>query len=639
MSAEYRRSLPVRSTGFPRKASGAVVKILLYAVIILAIAAGLWFGIGRRWFAPTTKAAGIIHVPVVRGTFVHEVNGKGNAESAKNIDITCQVEGSVTVIWIISEGEVVKEGEELVLLDSSNIEDKLNTQQSTYSTSLANVASAQATLQTAELSLEEYIEGTFQQEWTKIENTIYSSKQTQKQKGDSVRFTERLVQLGYTTTSQLDVDRVAEQSAINTVQSSLLEQLVLLKYTSEKKITELISSIETARANVDSKNYTNLLDKNRLDYYRKQFENCTIKAPQDGQVVYANQDNRRFASESEMIKEGASVRERQVLIRLPDPTQMQVKAMINESNISSVRVGMKAIIAFDAMANRTFQGTVIKVNQYPEVVWMSSAKDYVTLIRIDGPTDDLRAGLTAEIRVIAEKIDNVLMLPIQAVVEINRKTYCLQNHDGVWNYKEVLLGPTNDKQVVILAGLEEGEVVVNGARQYKNNVEFPEANTPSQFEEEKKKLNPDKPETAQSDKTKSDKNAARTPEKIPGSQAADTAAGPGKGMPGGFPGANSGARPEGGQGMPGGFPGANSGAKPEGGQGMPGGFPGANSGAKPEGGQGMPGEFPGANSGARPEGGQGMPGGFPGANSGSRPEGGQGMSGTHRRQGSDRTSG
>ncbi|MBR5626206.1 MAG: EF-hand domain-containing protein, partial [Thermoguttaceae bacterium] len=396
----------------------------------------------------------------------------------------CQVEGSSTIIWLIPEGERVQEGDELVILDSSSIENTLSSQQITYNTSTAKVASSLATLRTAELSLEEYIEGTFEQSWTEIENSIFTAVEEQKQKADSVRYTEQLLKLNYSTDAQLNVDRVAMQTAKNTVHAANLKKMILLKYSSEKQITELMSKIETAKADVDSNTYTNQLDKERLDHYRVQYENCTIRAPQDGQVVYANQDSRRWSSESDMIKEGATVRQRQVLIRLPDPTQMQVKAMVNESNIAAVKAGMPAIISFDAISGRSYQGEVIKVNQYPEVSWMSSAKDYVTIVKILGSQDEiasLRAGLTAEVRIIADRQENVLMVPVQCVLENNGKTYCLTDNDGVWGCKEVLLGASNEKQVIIIKGLEEGEKVVSGAKIYKNNVVFPAADTPSVF--------------------------------------------------------------------------------------------------------------------------------------------------------------
>ncbi|MBO7679491.1 MAG: hypothetical protein J6S75_07460, partial [Thermoguttaceae bacterium] len=141
--------------------------------------------------------------------------------------------------------------------------------------------------------------------------------------------------------------------------------------------------------------------------------------------------------------------------------------------IANVKVGMKAKIVFDALSSESFEGTVSKVNQYPEARWMSSSKDYVTIIDIDNPSDKIRSGLTAQVQIEAQRIPDVLMVPVQCIVEVAKKTYVITYGNGQWGYKEVKLGLSNDKQVIIEEGLSEGDQVVSGARQYKSKVHFP----------------------------------------------------------------------------------------------------------------------------------------------------------------------
>ncbi len=461
----------------PRRRGGTMGVVLVLLAIAAVIAGGVYW---RSVHSKSAKQINLIYATAEVGTFIHEVNGKGSAESAKNIDVASQVEGSATVIYLIPEGSDVKKGELLVELDSSDVDEKLDSQVVTTNSSRATLNNSRATLRSAEISLEEYVEGTFEQSWMEYESSIFDAEQTRKQKADITRFTERLLNLDYSTELQYEIDKVAEENAKNTLEVTNLKKMTLLKYTSEKQITSLMSDIETARAKVDSDKNSYNINLNRENRYRAQSANCKIKAPQDGQVVYANQDSRRM-SEADMIKEGSSVRQRQVLVRLPDKTQMQVKTMINESNISAVHVGMPAKISFDSMPNRIVEGEVTKVNLYPEIVWMSSAKDYVTLVKIKEDIPELRSGLTAQVRIIADEQENVLMVPVQCVVEFGNKTYCL-TYDGEWGYKEVLLGASNEKQVIILDGLHEGDRVVSGARLYRDNVTFPDVTAPSEFE-------------------------------------------------------------------------------------------------------------------------------------------------------------
>ena len=459
-----------------RARQGGAVGVIVALLVVIGVGGGVFYWTQSN--SQSSKKVNLIFATVERGTFVHEVNGKGSAESASNVDVASQVEGQATVIYLIDEGADVKKGDLLVELDSSDISEKLDSQVVTTNSSRATLNSSRANLRQAEISLEEYVEGTFAQSWMDYENSIFEAEQTRKQNADSARFTERLLNLNYSTELQYEIDKVAEKKAENSLEQANLKKQILLKYTSEKQITSLMSDIETASAKVDSDKNSYNINLNREKRYRAQLANCKIVAPQDGQVVYANQDSRRM-SESEMIKEGSTVRQRQVLIRLPDKTQMQVKTMINESNISSVKTGMPAIISFDSIPGREIKGEVVKVNLYPEIVWMSSAKDYVTLVKINENLEELRSGLTAQVRIIADRQENVLMVPVHCVTEYGNKKYCLTFNNGVWGCKEVTLGASNEKQVIITRGLEEGDVVVSGARNYRENVTFPDPNEPS----------------------------------------------------------------------------------------------------------------------------------------------------------------
>ena len=110
---------------------------------------------------------------------------------------------------------------------------------------------------------------------------------------------------------------------------------------------------------------------------------CTIRVPDgvEGQVVYAKESSR--GGNDWVLEEGTSVRERQVLIRLPNPERMEVKALINEQSITQIRPGMPCSIKVDALTNVTLNGMVTKVNQYAESGgWMSSSVRKLSLIHI-----------------------------------------------------------------------------------------------------------------------------------------------------------------------------------------------------------------------------------------------------------------
>src|SRR4029079_3587147 len=109
---------------------------------------------------------------------------------------------------------------------------------------------------------------------------------------------------------------------------------VLEKFTKAKTMEDLQSKVATAQARLESEKASFALEESKLKRLEGQKEICTIKAPQSGMVVYANDmggGGRMPGGQQVTIEEGAAVRERQTILRLPDLSQMQVKVLVHES--------------------------------------------------------------------------------------------------------------------------------------------------------------------------------------------------------------------------------------------------------------------------------------------------------------------
>jgi hypothetical protein len=202
---------------------------------------------------------------------------------------------------------------------------------------------------------------------------------------------------------------------------------------------------------------------------------CILRAPQPGQVVYANNSD-RYSTADAVIEEGTMVRERQVILRLPDPKRMEVKAKINEAKIALVQVGDEVTIHLDAFPEAELSGIVQKVNEYPApAAWYASnVKEYETTVRIPESPVPLKPGLTAEVRIRVAQEPAVLQLPVQSVFEHGSKHYVVVREGNQWRGRPVEVGPTNDKTIVIRGGLDAGQQVVLNASAYREKVGLPE---------------------------------------------------------------------------------------------------------------------------------------------------------------------
>jgi HlyD family secretion protein len=155
--------------------------------------------------------------------------------------------------------------------------------------------------------------------------------------------------------------------------------------------------------------------------------------PVEGVVVHNNQFSSRGGSAEFVVEEGAMVRERQTIIKLPDPTKMQVKASINEQNITLIAEGMAAKIKVNAV-DGDMLARIKRVNKYPEPgSWFSSSvKKYTTYVEILSPAAAIRTGMTAEVRIFVRQIPDALQIPVHGIYEYKGHHFTLVKRGTGW---------------------------------------------------------------------------------------------------------------------------------------------------------------------------------------------------------------
>ena len=158
------------------------------------------------------------------------------------------------------------------------------------------------------------------------------------------------------------------------------------------------------------------------------------------------------------IEEGATVHKDQVLLLMPDLNQMQVKVGIHESIVDKVGPGLAAIVT---LPNETLDAEVSSVAAVtrPAGWWTGNVVKYDTIIELkDGK--GLKPGMSAEVEVILAKHENVIKIPVSAVVETEKGTFCwVKTASGV-KRRLLQLGDTNDVFIVVKGGVAEGDEVI-----------------------------------------------------------------------------------------------------------------------------------------------------------------------------------
>ena len=493
-----------------RKRSRAWRSLLLLLVVMIA-AAGDVAALGMPssisdYFGRDTasnNSAYLIDTASI-APFRINVRERGTVDSLKSVTLSSKVEGTTTIISIVPEGTQVKEGDLLVELDSSALIETEKQQviavtqaeaaltKATESLAIqerqneSDVAAAELALLLAELDLEKWKDGDYPQQVSEQQGLVKVAEEELDRATKVYEFSKRLAQKGYVSKNQLETDRIAMTKAQINLQSAKEVLGVLVDYTNKRTISELSSLYEEAgrarerierqgtaalaqlEADLQAAKLTLQVEQEKLERARTQIANSKIYAPQAGEVVYAVEDRGR-GDQAEVIAEGASIRERKAIIKLPDLSQMKVDARIHESLISRIREGLPARIRIDAVPGKVFTGKVLTVSPVPvDGDWMRpDLKEYACVIGIEyTPGEDarLKPGLTAEVEIIVQQRSDVLQVPFQAIVTAGNTRYIYVLTSKGPERREILTGASNDTHVEILDGVAEGEKVILNAR-------------------------------------------------------------------------------------------------------------------------------------------------------------------------------
>ena len=403
---------------------------------------------------------------VQRGDLVVSIVEQGTLESSSNTEIKCRVKGGSTVLWVIESGTVVEEGDELVRLDQSTIEDNINQQKIVYETALANFATSQNDVAVAQINIREYEEGTFKSSLITAQKDVVISKSNLKSAKNTLEFSKKMFAKGYISALELETQTDAVTHAELELKEKETALEALEKFTKEKELQNLRSLLEVAKAQLGANEAALQLEKDRLERNRDQLENCIITAETSGMVIHPSQAEWK---ETPDIEEGASVREDQVLLIIPDLDKMQVKVGIHESKIDRLQVGMPARVQ---LQGEFVEGEISEIASITKGGgwWTGNLVKYDTVIELDRD-EGLKPGMTVSVEVFLAKHKDVLTVPVAAVLELDGKHCCWVSGDSSPDRREVKVGDSNDTHIVVEEGLNEGDLVVLNPRDFVDEAE------------------------------------------------------------------------------------------------------------------------------------------------------------------------
>ena len=380
---------------------------------------------------------------------------------------------------------------------------------------------------TAAIDFEKYAnldalgDGEAKQKLRKFDDDLQVAKKELGQATATIEGTKRLFDKGFVTKNDLQRDEIAFDNSRLKLQTAETARTLHLKYdfakTTEESLSKFLDSVreldKTRRQAVSKLAQAEARLKSGMGQYEvqsrqrkdlgEQRDKCIIRAKKSGLVVYGSgRDDMMYYGDQERIREGATVRERQAIVTIPDMTRMSVNVKIHETYIKKVRKGQKVRITVDAFPDTPLTGEVTKVGVLPDSQnrWMNpDLKVYGVTVAIDGTHEWVKPGMSTKVEIMVNRLEDVVQIPVQAVTISDGKQVCYVAGGLKPERREIEVGEFTDDFIEIKKGLKEGERVL--------------LRTPDGVEKDSGKPKESKPEAPKPEKTADSTKPADKPAK------------------------------------------------------------------------------------------------------------------------------
>lgn len=169
-----------------------------------------------------------------------------------------------------------------------------------------------------------------------------------------------------------------------------------------------------------------------------------LVAPEDGIV------SKRYYQEGYYAKAGTPI------IAVADISSLKTIIHIPEGQISGVDVGNEAVIKVPAYGDKKIVGEVTRIAPVADL----PSHTFEAEVSVDN-SQDLRAGIYANVSLVALPKENVLTIPLNAIVmRDDQQTVYVANAEGVVQRRVLNIGYTNDQVAEVVSGLTEKDLIV-----------------------------------------------------------------------------------------------------------------------------------------------------------------------------------
>jgi HlyD family secretion protein len=378
---------------------------------------------GAVWRAHLRNAITYDTVPVERGSIQARVTATGNLNAVVDVLVSSQVSGNIKALYADWNSKV-KKGQLVAIIDPEIFQAQVDQASATFRSAHAATITAQAQLEKAksDLSTANATEKNAEAIAAKdLANETNAKAQSQRAE---VLLTEQIIAQQDYDTAKANYDAAQAQVTADQAQIEAAKQNI---QSAQASIQVAESQLATAQAQERQAQAT-------LQQAQINLGHTRIMAPVDGTVIARRMDVGQTVA--------STLNPPTIFEIAQDLTKMQVDTNVSEADVGSIAKGQKATFLVDSYPSLTFQGVVADIRKAPIVT--QNVVTYDVVITVDNSGLKLFPGMTANVTILAAKLDDTLKVP-NAVLRFRPSAAVLK--------KTGLPAPKVDKQqVYVLSG-------------------------------------------------------------------------------------------------------------------------------------------------------------------------------------------
>lgn len=201
--------------------------------------------------------------------------------------------------------------------------------------------------------------------------------------------------------AQADLEVAEASLTVSTAQKERSDRLLAAGMISDQQHEDTLLDYATSRAQL-------VKAKTSLELAKERLYDATVRAPSGGTILQKNvEEGNIISSATSQISEGT------LLLTMADLSSVQVRTLVDETDIGRIEPGLRATITVEAFRDHDFTGTVLKVE--PLAVVEQNVTMFPVLAQIPNEEGLLKPGMNADVEIHIDRRPDVLAVPLEAV--------------------------------------------------------------------------------------------------------------------------------------------------------------------------------------------------------------------------------